>query len=291
MSRSSFVAAVALAVAASALLAPEVNAAVPAGLTQQGRLFDKAGKPSTGSIDIVFTIYDAATGGASLWTEKQSVTLDDGYFSARLGDTTAIPATVWDGTVRYLGVQVGADAEMTPREALNSVPYAIVAGEVKGDIHPTSVTIGTTPVIDATGKWVGPALPAAPTTVRDNDTSASTTVPASCTFVYQCKTPSYVAVAGDKAMIWAHASCPVPVGQGLGVRVGYNTGGTDTTLGSWHYHTATGTGSPQIDNAQMAYQTLTAGSTYVWSTGLVNSECGAAYTGSCYCHTMVQILK
>jgi hypothetical protein len=44
---------------------------------------------------------------------------------------------------------------MTPREEIASVPYAITAGDVIGDIHPTTVSIGTTAVIDATGKWVG----------------------------------------------------------------------------------------------------------------------------------------
>jgi hypothetical protein len=289
----SLVASLALAVAASALLAPAASAAVPAGLTQQGRLFDKAGKPATGAIDVVFTLYDAATAGTSLWTEKQSITLDDGYFSARLGDVTPIPTTVWDGTVRFLGVQVGTDAEMTPRESLNSVPYAIVAGDVNGDIHPTSVSIGATKVIDGTGKWVGPALPASPTTVRDSDgSSGSTPIPGSYGFAYVCKTPSYVATAGDHAMIWSHGSCQVPVGNGFGIRVGYNTGGADANLGSWHYHTSTGSGSPNIDNAQFAYQTLTAGTTYIWSTAIVNSDTGAAYTATnCYCHTMVQILK
>lgn len=135
-----------------------VQAAVPQVLTQQGRLIDKAtSKPVAGTISITFTLYDAATAGTSLWTEKQDVTLDDGYFSARLGETTAIPKTVFNGTVRYLGVQVGTDAEMTPREPLTSVPYALVAGDVNGAINPTSVSIAGTKVIDETGKWVGPA--------------------------------------------------------------------------------------------------------------------------------------
>lgn len=134
--------------------------AVPNLLTQQGRLIDKAtSKPVTGMVSITFTIYDAPTAGTSLWTETQSITLDDGYFSARLGETTPIPATVFDGKVRHLGVTVGTDSEMTPREALTSVPYALVAGDVNGAINPTSVSIAGVKVIDETGKWVGPAMP------------------------------------------------------------------------------------------------------------------------------------
>jgi hypothetical protein len=142
--------------------------AVPGVLTQQGRLIDKAtSKPATGSVSIKFAIYDAAMAGTELWTETQMITLDDGYFSARLGETTPIPATVFDGKVRHLGVTVGTDSEMTPREALTSVPYALVAGDVNGPINPTSVSIAGIKVIDETGKWVGPAIaPAASNSPR-----------------------------------------------------------------------------------------------------------------------------
>ncbi len=61
------------------------------------------------------------------------------------------------GGDRYLGVQVGTDPEMVPREQLSSVPYARVASEVSGDIHPSSFSIGGTLVVSSAGKWVGPA--------------------------------------------------------------------------------------------------------------------------------------
>jgi hypothetical protein len=84
------------------------------------------------------------------------ITLDNGYFSAQLGDTMPIPTTVFTGSVRYLGVKVATDPEMVPRQPLVSVPYAITANDAIGDIHANTVSIGTTKVIDATGKWVGP---------------------------------------------------------------------------------------------------------------------------------------
>jgi hypothetical protein len=130
-------------------------AAVPQGMTEQGRLFDSTGNPLLGSASVTFTMYDAPVGGAVLWTETQSVPLDVGYFSAQIGSVTPVPVSVWDGSVRYVGITVGSDPEMTPRHATHSVPYALVAGDAVGDIHPTTVSVNGQQVIDATGSWVG----------------------------------------------------------------------------------------------------------------------------------------
>jgi hypothetical protein len=124
-------------------------------MIEQGRLLDANGAPVGGTVAITLTIYDAASGGNTLWSEPQMVTLDGGYFSIKLGESVSLPAKIWDGTERYLGVQVGSDPEMTPRQSLDSVPYAFVANDAVGDIHPTSVTVGGTVVIDANGNWVG----------------------------------------------------------------------------------------------------------------------------------------
>jgi len=141
--------------AATLLAAAGASAAVPGTLTEQGRLLDSSGNPATGSVSITFAIYDAASNGTSLWTETQNVTLDSGYFSVRLGETTAIPTSVFDGSTRYLGVKVGTDAEMTPRQTLVSVPYALMANNAVGDITPTSVSVNGTTVINSSGQWVG----------------------------------------------------------------------------------------------------------------------------------------
>ncbi len=151
------------AAAATLLAATAASSAVPANLTQQGRLLDTAGAPVPGSVSITFAVYDAATGGTALWTETQNVTLDDGFFSARLGESTAIPNTVFDGSTRYLGVKVGTDPEMTPRQSIVSVPYALMANNAVGDITPTSVTVNGTQVIDGSGNWVGPGGLTGPT--------------------------------------------------------------------------------------------------------------------------------
>ena len=138
-------------------LGAQAAAAVPAPLTHQGRLLDASGAPITASQIFIYKIYDAATAGTVLWTETLTVPLDQGYFSVQLGLMSPISDALLAGGDRYLGIQVGTDPEMTPREQLGSVPYARLAGDVPGDIHPTSVSIGSTAVINSSGKWVGPA--------------------------------------------------------------------------------------------------------------------------------------
>jgi hypothetical protein len=139
------------------------EAQVPNGITQQGRVLDSEGSPVTSEVAMTFTIYDdpvAAEEGNVLWAEVLNIQLDDGYFSARIGEDgdNAFPADLWDGSVRYLGIQIGTDDELAPRARLASVPYAFVAGDVIGDIHPLSVTVNGKEVINANGDWVGNAV-------------------------------------------------------------------------------------------------------------------------------------
>ena len=174
--------------AALALLAftGVASADVPGVLTQQGRLLDSDGAAvPDGEISFTFTIYDAAEDGTELWTETQDITTEDGYFSAQLGEVEAFPKDLFDGsTSLFLGVQVGSDDEMTPRQAITSVPYAMKAAvadsaakadtatNVTGAITPSSIDTGNgtfsgtlnlagpvnvdgNQVIDASGTWVG----------------------------------------------------------------------------------------------------------------------------------------
>jgi|GEM_PF-4871182 len=144
-----FCLAVALAFAAPA------NAAVPATVTHQGSLYDAKGKPVDATLSVVYSIYDTTTASVAIWTETHTLTFSKGFFSVDIGTETPLDSAIFDGSLRYLGIQIGTDAEMTPRSAIGSVPYAIVAGDVSGDIHPESVSIGPTEVIDEEGHWVG----------------------------------------------------------------------------------------------------------------------------------------
>jgi len=140
-------------------IAPSASAATPAVLTEQGRLFDSGDLPVQGALSFVFTLYDTAAGDNVLWTETlPDVPVDDGYFSAQVGTVTPIPSNVFDGSIRYLGIAIGSDAEMSPRQAITSVAYALVAENATGDITPSSISINGSPVIDAKGHWVGASV-------------------------------------------------------------------------------------------------------------------------------------
>jgi len=125
-----------------------VYADVPDSISYQGKLTTPVGLLIDGNYAMTFKIYDVAVGGVALWTEAHpAVTVDKGVFSVMLGSITSLPATVFDGSVRYLGVQVGGDPEMTPRKEIVSVAYAYRAGTAGADndwIFPTDAG-GTNP--------------------------------------------------------------------------------------------------------------------------------------------------
>jgi len=102
------------------------QADVPHLINYQGRLTDAADQPLTGSHSITFRIYDAEGGGNLLWGETHSsVTVTDGIFEVMLGGVTALDLSF--DKQYYLGIQVGNDPEMTPRQKIASVGYAYKA--------------------------------------------------------------------------------------------------------------------------------------------------------------------
>jgi hypothetical protein len=146
--------------------------------------------PVSGAVAFVFTIYDAATAGTSLWTESQMITLEDGYFSARLGDATAIPGTVFNGSIRYLGIKVATDSEAVPRQPITSVPYAILAGQAthagSADTATNATTAATATNVAFTGLTGIPAPCAAGQFLKGYDNTGAAqcaTLPSlSCTY-------------------------------------------------------------------------------------------------------------
>jgi len=88
----------------------------------QGRLTDASGNPLTGPYDMTFNLYDQFTGGTVLCHDTATgVTVENGLFNAYMNmqGCTAI-----DGRQLYLGIQVGTDPEMTPRQFIDNVVTA-----------------------------------------------------------------------------------------------------------------------------------------------------------------------
>lgn len=101
----------------------------------QGKLTNTNGtNVSNGTYSIVFSIYTVASGGSNIWTETQgSVTVTDGVFQVALGSVTSLPGSVdFNSDSLYLGIKVGADAEMSPRVRFTAAPYAFNSDRLGG---------------------------------------------------------------------------------------------------------------------------------------------------------------
>ncbi len=104
--------------------------AVPGVITYQGRLTSANGVPINGAVEMTFRLYSEPVGGTAAWTESHiggnGVPVNDGVFNVLLGSITPIDIPIWS-TAPYLGIQVGTDPEMTPREQVGRVPYAFIS--------------------------------------------------------------------------------------------------------------------------------------------------------------------
>jgi len=82
--------------------------------------------------------------------ESQVLSVSNGIFNVQLGAVSPIPAAAYSKSVLYLGIQVGADAEMTPRQRVSANPigYYVPIGSV---VAWSKSTPGTPPLSD---EWV-----------------------------------------------------------------------------------------------------------------------------------------
>ena len=102
---------------------------VPGLLSYQGTLADANGDPIDGNVEMTFRIYTTTLGGTPLYTETHpDVVVRAGDFAVLLGQTTPFPDGLFADPNRYLGLQVGAQAEMSPRQRFASVAFAMEAG-------------------------------------------------------------------------------------------------------------------------------------------------------------------
>jgi hypothetical protein len=113
------------------------TAALEDAIPVQGRLTDAGGAPLTGDHSVTFSLYDdPAVGNLLCSTNYNPLPMTNGLFNTTV---TGCANTDIDGDQLYLGVQVDADAEMTPRQPIYAVPYARslrpgadIRGEVDG---------------------------------------------------------------------------------------------------------------------------------------------------------------
>ncbi len=119
-----------LLIAAICVIPFAAAAQAPDTITYQGKLTDDEGRPITVATDVTFTIYDSPSGGSVLYTTTTTITPDmNGIFTVEL---EPIGVAVFDGSPRYLGIKVGPDEEMMPRQLISSTPYSLKVRNMPG---------------------------------------------------------------------------------------------------------------------------------------------------------------
>jgi hypothetical protein len=113
------------ALALTLALAAPASAQVPRTMSYQGILTDNLGSPiADGNYSLTVRLYDAAGGGALLYTEVHPVVaVARGGFNVILGSVT--PLSIAFDQPLWLSLQVGVDSELSPRVPLASSAYAL----------------------------------------------------------------------------------------------------------------------------------------------------------------------
>lgn len=99
----------------STLLAPE--------LSHQGRLLDSSGQPVVdGNYEVTYGIYNSLSGGTAVYTDTQTIAVQDGLFNATIGPAAALDPQVF---ARPTWLEVTVEGEtLTPRQRLQGAPFA-----------------------------------------------------------------------------------------------------------------------------------------------------------------------
>jgi hypothetical protein len=137
--------------------------AVPTQMGHQGRVLDADGLPADGPHTLDFHLYDASEDGTMVWSEVHDVDLINGYYSLVLGadelDNPLDDSLLRDNEL-HLELTIDDDVPLSPRQALNAVPYARLAATATnlsgGSVDASEISVGGGLVIDASGTWVGP---------------------------------------------------------------------------------------------------------------------------------------
>ncbi len=108
--------------------------AMPKTMSYQGVLRRSNGNVvPDGNYQLTFRLYDSETSGTALWSEAQTVPVEDGMFSVILGSVASIDLPF--DVPYWLGIQVALEPELSPRMELAGSPYAFrasVADSIEG---------------------------------------------------------------------------------------------------------------------------------------------------------------
>jgi hypothetical protein len=101
-----------------------VTATAPGAIPIQGKLTDASGAPLNGIYTLTFRLYDDAAAVSALCADVRPVQVTNGLFSDYMDHCY----DDINGQKLWLGIQVGSDPEMTPRQVIYPVPYALSLG-------------------------------------------------------------------------------------------------------------------------------------------------------------------
>jgi hypothetical protein len=214
---------------------PEVIA--PGAIPIQGRLTDATGNLLDGTYTVVFSLYETATGGTAICSQTRSITVVNGLFSDYL-DNCYNQVT---GQKVWLGIKVGTDDEMTPRQVILAVPYALalvpgatIISDIDGVLEVESV--GTSGDYDAflayadgTGEAVSGMATGGSGVYGESLTGigilgyseTGTAIQATGTGIIASSAASYVWISGNNAIKYLDSDSTVINASGTGAAVIY----------------------------------------------------------------------
>jgi len=117
-------------------------------MTYQAFVTDDSNQPlapaAPANYEVIFRIYDSATGDTVIWSEKQTVSIFQGNFSVLLGNGQVVGAeprpedlgAIFTAKERYMGITVGENAEFSPRQRIlpNAYAYRAKVAESVGGV-------------------------------------------------------------------------------------------------------------------------------------------------------------
>ena len=115
---------------------------VPRIISYQGFLTDELKNPISGDKILTVSFYEVPDEGAAIWQEIKVVAVVDGVFNTYLGNEN--PLNLPFDKTYWLGIKVGAEAELVPRIQLSTSPYSFNSLSVADSIITTSKLVDST---------------------------------------------------------------------------------------------------------------------------------------------------